>query len=97
MWRRSLFDLEKAQVCQLLKVVHDSCPILEKVDRWVWKANKFQEFSVNSIYRLLRGLYEGDDSRMFNSSWRIKALPSGQVTTWRVQKNRIGTKVELHR
>ena len=58
------------------RVVHDSCPVLEKVDGWVWKANKFQEFSVNSAYGLLRGVREGDGSRMFNSFWRIKALLS---------------------
>jgi len=34
---------------------------------------------------------------MFNWFWRIKALHSAQVTTWRVLKNRITTKVELHR
>ena len=34
-WRRSLFDWEKVHVRQLLEVVHDSCLVLEKVDRWV--------------------------------------------------------------
>ncbi|XP_068491914.1 uncharacterized protein [Phaseolus vulgaris] len=47
-WRRSLFDWEKVQVRQLLEVVHNSCPVLEKVDKCIWKDVKFQEFSVKS-------------------------------------------------
>jgi len=38
---------------------------LEKVDRWVWKDDKFQEFFVNSAYGILRGVHEGDGSRMY--------------------------------
>jgi len=43
-WRISLFDWEKVQVRQLLEVVHVSCPVMEKVDRWVWKVDKLQQF-----------------------------------------------------
>ena len=59
-WGMSLFDREKVQVRQLLEVVHNSCPVLEKVDSWVWKDDKLQEFSFNSAYRILRGVHEGD-------------------------------------
>ena len=38
------FDRLMNQVSQLLEVVHDSCPILEKVDMWVWKDDEFQVF-----------------------------------------------------
>jgi len=60
MCRRSLFDWERVQVRQLLEVVHVSCPVLEKVDRWVWKFDKLQQFSINSAYGILRGVNEGD-------------------------------------
>jgi len=56
--------------------VHVWCPVLEKVDRWVWKVDKLQQFSVNSAYEILRGVNEGDWARMFKLFWRIKALPS---------------------
>ena len=96
-WRKSLFDWEKVRVKQLLKVVHGSCLVLEKVDRWVWKDDKFQEFSVNLAYGILIGVHDGDWSRMFKLFGRIKALPSVQVTAWRVLENKIATKVNLNR
>ena len=39
----------------------------------------------------------GDWSRMFKLFRRIKALSSTQVTTWRVLKNKLATKDNLHR
>ena len=96
-WQRSLFDWEKDQVRQLLEVVHDSCPALEKADRWVWKDVKVKEFSVKSGYEILRGVSEGDCSRMFKMFWRIKALPLAYVTAWMVLENKIVTKVNLFR
>ena len=35
--------------------------------------------------------------RFYNSFWRIKALPSAHVTTWKVIENRVATKVDLER
>ncbi|XP_068483248.1 uncharacterized protein [Phaseolus vulgaris] len=88
-WRRSLFDWKKVQVRQLLEVVHDLCVVLEKVDRWVWKVDMFKEFSINLAYGILRGVLEGDESRIVNLFWRIKVLPSAQVTAWRMLENLI--------
>jgi len=39
--------------------VHDSCLVFEKVDSWVWKDDKLQEFSFNAAYGTLRGVHEG--------------------------------------
>jgi len=40
---------------------------------------------------------ERESSRMFKFFWRIKALPSTHVTTWRVLENKIASKVNLAR
>jgi len=74
-WRRRLFDWEKNQVSQLLEMVHDSFLDLEKVDKWVWKADMCLKFLVKSTYDILKGEFEGDHPQLFNSFWRIKALP----------------------
>jgi len=50
-----------------------------------------------SAYGLLRGEEVEDCLRMYNFFWRIKALPSAHVTTWRVIENKITTKVNLER
>jgi len=64
--------------------VHDLCPALENVDRWVWKDDEFLET-------------KGDRSWMFKVFWRIKALPLAHVTTWRMLENKIATKDNLVR
>jgi len=64
-WRRNLYNWEKVQVKKLLEVAHNSCPVLEKFDRWIWKEDILQEFSVNSAYGILRGGHEGEWSGMF--------------------------------
>ena len=56
----AFFYWEKVHVKQLLEVVHVSCPVLKKVDRWVWKVDKLQKISVNSTYGILRDVNEGD-------------------------------------
>jgi len=38
-----------------------------------------------------------ENLRFYNSFWRIKALPSAHVTTWKVIENRVATKVDLER
>jgi len=55
------------------------------------------EFSVKSAYGLLRGEEAKDCFRMYNSFWRINALPSAHITVWRVIENKIATKVNLER
>jgi len=54
-WRISLFGLEKDQIRQLLETVHDSCSVIDIINGWLWKYVKFQVFSVNYVYKMLRG------------------------------------------
>ena len=61
------------------------------------QGDEFLEFSVNSAYGLLRGEIKGESSRMFNLFWRIKALPSFHITSWKVLENKIASKVNLAR
>ena len=70
---------------------------LETEDRWVWKGCESADFSVKSVYGLLRGEETEDCLRMYNFFWRIKTLPSAHVTSWRVIENMIATKVNLVR
>ena len=63
----------------------------------VWKDSESEVFSVKSAYDILRGKEEEENLRWYNFFWRIKALPSIHVTTWRVIENKITTKVNLER
>jgi len=40
-WRRSLFEWEKTQVCQLLEEVHGMNLISSIEDKWSWKGGGF--------------------------------------------------------
>ena len=54
-------------------------------------------FSVKSAYGLLKGEGEEENSRFYKCFWKIKALPSAHVTTWRVIENKVASKVNLVR
>jgi len=64
-WRRSLFEWEKVQVCQLLEVVYGVSLASGNVDRWSWNDGVSLEFSVNSTYDILKGENVGERSRLF--------------------------------
>jgi len=70
---------------------------METVDRWVWKDSDSTEFSVKSAYGFLRGEESEEDLRRYNFFLEIKALPSAQVTTWRVIENKVACRVNLER
>jgi len=71
--------------------------IFDNWQHWIWKYGESLEFSVKLAYGILRGEIEGESSCMFNSFWRIKALHSTHVITWRVLENMIASKVNLAR
>jgi len=70
---------------------------VESEDSWVWKDSETTTFSVKSAYRSLRRDGGEEVLRLYNFFWRIKALPSAHVTTWRVIENKVASKVNLER
>ena len=81
----------------MLYIVTSKSLVLETENKWVWKGCKLVEFPIKSTNDLLRGEKTQEHSWMYNFFWRIKALPSAHVTTWRVIGNKIATKVNLER
>ena len=70
---------------------------METMDRWVWKDSDSTKFSVKSAYGFLRGEGSEEDLRRYKFFWKIKALPSAQVTAWRVIENKVAYRVNLDR
>jgi len=95
LWRRDLFDWKICQEVQLLQEVHGKTPILNYADSRVLKVDKDSGFLVKSAYAFLRGPVEGNS--VFVYLWKTTALPSAQVTAWRVLINSIATKANLER
>ncbi|XP_068467092.1 uncharacterized protein [Phaseolus vulgaris] len=68
-----------------------------ETDRWVWKGEGLQTFSVSSAYSLIRRDCEADSSLVFGKLWSCKVVPSALVTAWRVLGNKIATRAYLER
>ena len=93
MWESSLVDL-------LLQELENKRLIREgesTTDKWLWRGIGSTKFSVNVAYNILLGeepIVVGDP---FVEFWKLKTLPSAQVTAWRVLCNVIATKDNLMR
>jgi len=61
------------------------------------RITSLKSFFVQSAYGFLRGEEEGRNLRLYDFFWKIKALPSAQVTAWRVIENKLATRVNLER
>jgi len=85
---------------QLLRLIENK-KIVEKresvVDNWIWKDDKQLGFSVKYAYNSLKVVVGGEDRDIFERFWKVKVLPSAQITTWRVLNNSIATKDNLLR
>jgi len=53
---------------------------LGEADRWVWKGEGDQKFSVNSAYSLVRRVNVTNPSLVFRKLWNCKAVPSALLT-----------------
>ena len=96
-WRRSFFDWEKPLVDHLLQVLLKARLAPGETDRWVWKVEDHQIFSVNSVYTHVRKDREGDSSPVFSKLWKCKVVPSVVLTAWRMLENKLSTRVNLER
>jgi len=97
LWRRNLFEWEKDLERQHFEMLQGLRLVLDMDDGWVWKNGEFSMYTINSAYVLLRGEPEGGINIGFVMLWKTKALPSAQVTAWRVFENKLATKGNLVR
>jgi len=66
-------------------------------DTWVWRGDEFVGFTVKYAYNILKNEVQGGDMSLFESFWKVKTLPSAQVTAWRVLQNTIAKRDNLLR
>jgi len=96
-WRRRLFEWEKPLESRFLQELQGMRPDMEIVDSWEWKDGECLRYSVKSTYVVLRRGQEGSNKFLLDNFWKCKALPSTQVTAWRVLTNKIATMANLER
>ena len=95
--RRSFFEWKKPLEEQLVQLLQGTKLEPRKEDCWIWKAEGFQTFTVNSAYVQVRKDTVGEVPPVYSKLWRCKALPSALLTSWRVIENKVATKVNLER
>ena len=67
------------------------------IDKWIWREAMFTVYMVKATYNHLKGVEQGGVGDFLAKFWKLKTLPSTQVTTWRVLTNSIATKDNLLR
>jgi len=89
---------EFSQVEQLLQLLDDKRLVEESngmVDNWIWRDAESTIYTVKTTYNHLKGVKQGDIEDFLTELWKLKTLPSTQVTTWSVLTNTIATKDNL--
>ena len=67
-------------------------------DNLLWKADPTGMYSTRSAYRLLSNLNSfAPDGRNFQLIWKLKIPPKAAIFTWRLIKDRLPTRANLHR
>ena len=61
-------------------------------DKWIWRDAKSTVYTVKTTYNHLKGVEQGGNGDFLAKFWKLKTLPSVQVTAWRVLTNAIATK-----
>ncbi|GAU29820.1 hypothetical protein TSUD_223660 [Trifolium subterraneum] len=102
LWRRQFFVWENELVRELGEVLN-IFPLSEEVDRWVWKPNEAEGFSVKSLYDWLdstlvtRAILTPLEAFSFCSIWKCVVPSKVSALAWQLFLDRIPTKDNLCR
>ena len=97
-WRRPLFDNEITMAVNFLKDVERSVIQQNGRDAWVWMADPSGSYSVQSAYKVMRGpVVDGIKDRAFEELWQLKIPTKYAVFAWRLLRDRLPTRINLHR
>ena len=97
-WRRPLFDNEIPIAVNFLKDVERSATQTNRRDEWVWKADPSGRYTAQTAYNVMRGVaVDGIQDRAFEELWKLKIPIKFAVFAWRLLKDRLPTKLNLHR
>jgi hypothetical protein len=102
LWRREFFVCEVDIFGELEQVIN-SMVIKEVDDRWVWRPDVGNGFSVKSLYESLdhillpRNVVSSSEEFAFRTIWKSAAPSKVSALAWQVFLNRIPTKENLCR
>ena len=71
---------------------------IHRRDEWVWTADPSGQYTAQSAYNMLRGeAIVGIQDRAFEELWKLKVPIKFAVFAWRLLRDRLSTKINLHR
>jgi len=97
-WRQTLFDNEIPMVTNFLRDIDSRTIQLNRRDEWVWLADNTGQYTTQNAYNLMRGIeVDGIQDEAFEEMWKLKVPSKYAVFAWRLLRNRLPSKINLHR
>ena len=96
-WRRRLFVWEEEEVGELMLLLHTVRLQVDRADRWRWKLEASNDFSVRSAYDFLSATPPLTLSVPVASLWHKDVPLKVVLFAWRLFQDRLPTKDNLHR
>ena len=96
--RRSIFDNEIEAAINFLREIEGMVIQQHGSDEWVWLGDQSGNYSTRSAYKLIwEATATGQQEEWCMELWKIKILSKISVFAWRLLKDRLPTKRNLHR
>ncbi|PNY09187.1 ribonuclease H [Trifolium pratense] len=101
-WRRRLFVWESNLLDELLMII-SPVSLSEAVNKWVWRPEKGEGFTVKSTYALVsdmiiaRGSISQEKQSAFKAIWKCPAPSKVSGLVWTILHDRAPTRVNLFR
>ena len=97
-WRRPLFDNELGMTVAFLNDVDSKQIQPDRKDEWLWVADPSGHYSARSAYIMMREIAaEGAELSAFEELWKTKAPNKVLAFAWRLLRDRLPTRANLHR
>lgn len=97
-WRRRLFAWEEESVAELTLLLHNVSLQAQQKDRWIWKADSSSSsYTVQSAYKMIMTQAPLDQVTDMPSCWHKDVSLKVVLFVWRLFRDRLPTKVNLHR
>ena len=97
LWRRSLFDNEIDSAINFLREIGGIGIQQQGLDEWEWIGDQSGKYSTCSAYNLIwEATAGGQQEEWCEELWKIKIPSKFAVFAWRLLRDRLPTKKNLH-
>ena len=98
LWRRSLFENEIESAINFLKDIEGIHIQQQGSDEWEWLGDQTRNYSTRNAYNLvLEASTGGQQEEWCKELWKIKIPSKIKVFAWRLIRDRLPTRMNLHR